>query len=234
MKRAPFFYNFETEKPGLMFSDILTAIEQKQPLAFSRWGDGEWACIFQDRGANVDNCKYIPEMGLELSRILQSNPEYYLGIQDFAIYLMNNRIENYLQRMGVAVAFHDADIIHKASYRGELYRLFEVLYDRQAVLIAPDYMSTMSDFFEFTHVIIPEKDCYHQNSAIIEAILEQKQADVYLYCSGMAANIQIDRCFKALPEAIHLDIGAVFDPFCGKNTRVYHSKVDILQKNGYV
>ncbi len=49
-------------------------IKDKTPFAFTRWGDGEFNCIFQDSGRqfNTDCHNYFADLGAELRRVLFS------------------------------------------------------------------------------------------------------------------------------------------------------------------
>lgn len=229
------------------YEEFLDKIKNKESFSFSRWGDGEWTAIFNDRptAKNCDGHEFFPDMGVALANVLKSKPKYYLGMQRFA------QEETHPEEINKFCADNDlnqlqwvdADVWHKASIHAELEKLFYALRGRKGLLIAPEYLNLLDGFFEpfsFAHLKIPEQNCWISKNDIVERIRYRMERQdwngehglVVLFCASMPAKVMIDELYQEFgKQHTFLDMGSVFDPYVGKKSRGYHKKI-IERLNG--
>jgi hypothetical protein len=232
-------------KEDLTYDLLLQYMRDGTPFTWSRWGDGEWSCLLQNRpgSANCDGHHYFPDLGKALKDILESQPPYFLGLQRLATeQLMGN---DEFQRLRGMNQWCNNELLHHASIKGRLGEFFEALKERQVsqeiILVANAHtVKKLLPLGEigFKSVVIPEKDCWNKwldiQYEIDEAIKSATHINVMpviLYCASMMSNVLIDKTYtycKAVDIGItQIDCGSVFDPYCGRNTRSYHHKLNI-------
>lgn len=208
----------------LTFDTMLEMIRAGQPFSYARYGDGEWNAILQKRpGAqNCDGHQYFPDMGLELRRILESRPEYYLGLQRLAS--EQNTGDKEFDWLVALNKWSDNEIMHRASIKGRMKEFFAVLTGHRLVLVGNDTLKKLDIYDEF--ILIPEKDCWQSFIEIKRAIGETIEGnDIVLYCASMMSEVLIDE-FKHC-NITQIDCGSVFDPYVGRKTRSYHKNLVI-------
>jgi len=214
-----------------MYYEFLEKLKTNEPFSFSRWGDGEWNAIFGKNGQNCDGHKYFEDMGARLSAIVQSSPEYYLGMQNLAMTLRGPAIDAFNQDLGIE--WIDADCFHKASIKGYFETFFEAIKDREVILVAPARLQTIESNIKYSAFVeIPLEDCWKEKKAAVHSIASVLDpGDIVLFCAGMPTNVMIDELYQEHgKECTLLDMGSVFDPYCGFATRTYHKKLEIWQK----
>lgn len=208
-------------------------INSKQNFSFSRWGDGEWNCILQpnDNKGNCDKHKYFESLSKQLQDVLKSNPEYYLGMQNFAINQNGENINKWLFENNVNTQWQDADIFHKASIKGQFFSFFEALQNRDVILVGPKrIVSSTKLSIEGFIIEVQDQDCWLQKNNTVESIknlidLEDKKNFVVLICASMTANVIVDDLYNWSKENTYLDMGSVFEPYTGHSNRTYHKKL---------
>lgn len=218
------------------YQEHIDKINNKERYTFSRFGDGEWNAILEKKGQNCDGHKYFPDMGLRLKEVLTSSPEYYVGLQNLAHRQNTEIIDNYANEYGIK--WVASDIFHHASIKGNLQPLLDALDTRNVILVGAEHLKNYNKKFKF--IPVPSKDCwtdYKKTLTRIQEYLLQNDADnleepknyVILFCASMMSNVLIDD-LHPIAEVVGvtlIDMGSVFDPFVGKNSRAYHKKLKI-------
>ena len=209
------------------YDQFISKLQNKENFAFSRWGDGEFNCVLQTRPgkANCDGNLYYPDLGNALKEIIVGAPSYYMGMQPLAKRLFPAVANEWLLNGSNWI---NADILHNASQKEGLYRLFRAYIDRQVLYVGPGYLyriaKTPSRFYE-----IESKNCWKHRALILadlSNILDNKTDIVVLISAGMAANYLVDELHKIYGnQHTFIDAGSVFDPYCGVNSRKYHSQI---------
>lgn len=203
----------------MTYDELIDNVRHLRPMALSRWGDGEWLTIREAPGGNCDGNLYYPELGRRLKQIVSVPQPYVMGAQ-FHDHLPSDR-EKYDQD------WIDADILHRASMREELGRFSEALKNVPVVYIGNETLSTLPFINEF--IEIPYNNVWNQYNQVIDQITEHlgKQTKVFLFSAGMAANVFVHDMWTGHPTNLYLDVGSVFDPYVGRNSRSYHQKLKL-------
>ena len=211
-----------------IYEKILYNLEHQIPFSLSRYGDGEFNAIFQKQGSNVDGHEYFPDMGAELKQIVLSEPEYIVGIQPLTMSHYRNEVVNFAGDLDID--WVNSDVLHDANIKEQLKRFFDVLTDQPIIMIAPERLQELP-FTYGRFVEVPLKNCWLEKKRIEKElfdILPQVKYAVLLFCSGMPTNVMIDDIYKYYGDKVTMiDLGSCLDPYCGFNTRGYHSKMKI-------
>jgi len=199
------------------YFDICDKLRNNEPFKFSRWGDGEFGCMYGWEGANRDGNKYLPELRQDLIDIIHSEPNYYIGLQpgvmvdvgrgyvpDLREYILHTIFK---LRLNLVIG----DTLHYASEFGYLHRLIDALKDRNVFMIGAEYFSKLP----YKIIVTEGANSYPDNDEIIQRAFEMQQGwndPVFLVASAMNSNVIIDK----LPNDVTaIDIGSVFDPYLG-------------------
>lgn len=201
-------------------------------FSFSRWGDGEFNCIMQNRPgkANCDGNLYYPEMGKALEEIIKNGPGYFMGMQPLAERLYPEKAAEFKAN---GSAWINADILHKASMEERLQGLFKAIETRQVLYVGAPHMKVMAHPAWFLN--IGERNCWERKDDILRALFlsvneyafsGQRNGMVVFLSAGMAANYFVDRLYRKYgTQHTFIDAGSVFDPYCGVNSRKYHQQI---------
>lgn len=202
-------------------NQIIKKINNHEPFAFTRWGDGEWYNINKVKGKNCDGNTYFEDLGDELLKIVSEQQDYFLGTQtliNYSIQESKKHPQNWV----------DADVFHKASMKGNLNIFIDELEKQHVVYIGNKSLSKLTFINEF--IEIPINDSWKSKEEILEKVKNtySNKLKVYLFSSGMASNYFIHVLWKENKNNIYIDVGSVFDPYVGKKTRSYHKNLKII------
>lgn len=216
------------------YEELLNKLRNDEPFSFSRWGDGEWACMLGKHGENCDGHKYFNTLGFRLTSVLQERPQYTLGLQEKAMQsTLAPKIHEYMDFWQIAkLNWVEADVLHKASMHNKLDDFIEQMERGGTVLIAPAHVAVwFSKLNNKGHiVVIPEHNCWCAYESIKHALLKTyAEGNKYYYCASMMSNVLIDDMYNMMGDTItQIDCGSVFDPYAGKCSRRYHSEIILL------
>lgn len=200
------------------------------PFAFSRYGDGEWACIRGKRGVNCDGNRYTPELRSLLIQSIEDAPPdadgYHTAMQGMAMRLWGPKIERWLREHGVERPWHDADVFHRVNRAGELSPFVRLLNERRSVLVGPEYLHEVP--VDFNRCIrTPRKNATEQYAGIVRQVAAVSPRTVVCLALGPVTGPVINAVWRAQPGRCWLvDVGSVFDPYvAGGRQRLYFSRL---------
>lgn len=208
----------------LTFDIILEKIRKNEPFSYARYGDGEWNAILQKKpgGRNCDGHEYFPDLGLRLFEILESEPQYYLGLQRLAS--EQNIGDIRFDRLVAKNKWVDNEIMHRASIKGRMNEFFDAIKDRYVILVGNIALRRLHFYAE--SIAIPDKNCWLEYERVKANIAHLvRPGAIVLYCASMMSEVLIDE-FKDC-NLIQIDCGSVFDPYVGVNSRSYHSNLKL-------
>ena len=205
------------------YADILAKLHAGEHFAISRWGDGEFSCLFGWPGENCDGHEYYPDLGKRLRAIVEGAPAYMMGLQPFAVRMLGNRFTpKYRNPSGFE--WVNADAFHDAAKTGRLGEFKSALACKEVLLVGPSYLRPLG----WPMVTIPVRDCWKTHEWTRGMILRRcrhRKPDVIVLCASMMANVLVDELWTDLGGDVTLiDVGSVFDPECGKYSRRYQRK----------
>ncbi len=218
-------WDFDDKPSGVLYKEICERIKNGENFAFSRYGDGEWNAIYQDSGRpfNCDRHQYFPDMGKRLKAIIESKPDYMMGLQPLAV-----------QQRPFLIELHpnwvNSDVLHNASIDEGLNTFYDAIKGKEIRLIAPEYLADIDLYFHWEeHILVPDVDCWMGYDRLL-AVLKTMALDsnqIFLFCASMMTNVLIDDLYKLNRNNTYIDCGSIFDVYVGKQTRTYHKKLCI-------
>lgn len=214
----------------MTYPELVDRIGQGRPVAFSRWGDGEWSAILGRPGANCDGQAYTPSLRTALGDVLRRRPTYSLGIQRLARRRMGADIDAWLAQEGLSdLPWTEAGILHTASINAALEPFLEALRARPPILVGPARLARLESRFPLVdHVVIPDTAAWDVRAQLlregVEALDCHPGAPV-IVSAGMGANVLIDHWVTTHPDRCLIDTGSLWDPYVGVATRRYHAKL---------
>lgn len=223
-------------RPSLNYPELVSKIIKKENFSFMRIQDGEWTCIFKiephytnKMATREKSKKFIDELSIKIFDIIKKKPKYHIFVNAGTFDERVNLVWPYLkplENLGVG------EIFRRVSVETGLYDFVEALKSRDVILVGPNWLNKLEDF-NFTHIITPFPDLYRVENEIriteevdysISTLINKNP--VILYSCGLLAKVLIDRFYtKFTTQITQIDMGAIWDPYCGKITRPYHKKV---------
>ncbi|KKN49193.1 hypothetical protein LCGC14_0645340 [marine sediment metagenome] len=204
-------------------------IEDSEHFSLIRMGDGEFACIFGKSGETCDGQPYLPELSLELQRILLSPHSYpfHYGMIKIATKLYNEEINRYILENNANDTWCEGTVFVNASRAGKLFSLIHALRYKKVVYVGPSHLRKINMIgipYEY-FVEVPEKNAWLRRdtvTALIKAAVKTINPDVICFSAGPLTKVLIYDLYELYRNSLTmLDIGSLFDPFVGKESRKY-------------
>jgi hypothetical protein len=216
--------------PPSFYDRLIGRLRDGVPFAFSRWGDGEWACLLGHAGATCDGQPYSGRLRADLTRVLASGPAYDLGMQAFAQRRFGAEIAAWLERRGLSsLPWVDADVLARQSRDGGLDQLFAALRAREVILVGPAHLAPLARLIPLVgHVTVPAADAYRMMGITItdaSAVASQCSAPVVVVSAGPLAKLVVHDLHARLRGVTVVDTGSLWEPYVGRATRTYHRAV---------
>lgn len=219
------WYMEGVEDEKVTYAKMIDDLTNNKAFKFSRFGDGEWNCIFNKEGQNCDGHKYFPDLGESLRRVILSEPTYKVGIQPLSMsYERTEQIKEFCN--GLNIDWVNADVLHSASIDGELDKFINALSRRYIIVVGAPHLASF--FSNGVHIVIPTVNCWLEYKYIKEQIefhTEGVDEAVVLLAASMTSEVLIDDF--ADHSHTFIDIGSVLDPYVGVKSRRYHYKLKI-------
>jgi len=216
-------------EPGLQF--YVDKLEQGECFSFNRLGNGEWDCIFElFHRTRSGSQTFTPELRQAITNIVLDTPKppnYYLALQNLEyLYKQDllSKIDPWMAKNKKKVSWHLADVFHRASKNGELTQLTNALSRMRVVVVGPPWLGALP--FATDLVLVAKKDCWEGIDKTMDQLSSLKDC-VISFSAGPAAKVLIDRLHPLVGDTCWLlDMGSLWDPYCGVRSRSYHRKMD--------
>ncbi len=222
-------------RPLSFYTDLLT---RGEAFAFSRYGDGEWACILGREGQTCDGQPYSPELAADLASALESAADaapganYFAALGPMAARTMAAPINNWLSLSELSIDWHSTEVFLQASLDGALYPFVAELrkYKHRLLYVGPEHLRrfAVDVLCAEAFVEVPSKNAYAHAPALLHEIdrtVRDVGTDMIGYSAGPTANVLIDKFFSGYPAATtQIDFGSVWDVYAGVKSRSYMRK----------
>lgn len=234
----------ELKRRNIAFSQYVNLLKRDKFYCFLRFGDGEWWTIFRTTGRIMGQQPLSTKTQRDMRRglIRNSKSSIIFGMQNYALRTMGDRIGEFLRNNKLLhIVWTEADTFHYASRDGKLFPFVQQLRNKKTVIIGPRYLRPLKDqavdYLKFIEV--PQFNAYGKKQEIEAEILatQEEFGDglVYNFSTGPAANIFMFDLWKKMSKNFFIDLGSLWDVFCGKRSRRYMNKRNynsrILKKN---
>jgi hypothetical protein len=229
---------------SLSYPLIIDKLRKNENFSLVRIQDGEWTCIFKiephysnKMSTRLKSKKIIDNLSEKIFEIVKKKPKYYVCINAGTFDERINLVWDYVKPIDNLVV---GEVFRRVSVEKGLDDFIIELGKRKVIVVGPQWLSTLKENFEFTHIISPFPGLYEEES--IKKLSEQtelninkslNQNPIILYSCGLVAKVLTDEFYiKFGSEITQIDMGAIWDPYCGKVTRPYHNKVIKRIKEG--
>ena len=221
------------QAPGLQFYvDKLNAGER---FSFARYGNGEWDLIL-GRGTRTGSRSqtFTPELREAMRETLtdaRAGTHYAIQTGYLTTLRMMPSVEKWLAAHAPGLPWHEGDVFHKASGRGQLAPLVGALRQKRVVVVGPPWLERLP--FADAMVGLRPQNCW-QDVDVIAAQVRMYRDCVVSFSAGPAAKVLIHRLWPEMGEHSWLiDFGSLWDVYCGKRSRKYHKRMskDVMRRN---
>lgn len=211
----------------LDFFELLAKLKSKEPFAFSKYADGEYAILRNQAITNCDNWTFDPTIVKHqvfrdylLDSYTSKEENYYVGIscsccqpQDHVQWMKDNT--------GVPkerLTF--ANIFVNSNY--ELYKQYfiEEYKKRDIVLVANKNATIEKLPFKVNHYHIYDSP-FDNDILFNTSRLEGYKNKLFLFAAGPFGNVMINELWSFNKNNTYLDIGSTLNPWLVGNNRGY-------------
>ena len=217
----------KVQSPGLQF--YVDKLLKDEPFSFARYGNGEWDCILQlYHKTRSGSQKFSPGLRKALIASLKTQRagEYYTALQSTTFLKrikLFHRLEKWVDENAQGLNWHEGEVFTRASRKSQLFPLIEAMKQHRVVVVGPKWLMKLP----FASVFVPvrSRNCWQDANAIM-AQLRSLRNVVISFSAGPATKVLIHRLQPIIGKHSWLiDFGSLWDPFCGKNSRRYHSRI---------
>jgi hypothetical protein len=210
----------------MRYEEFMRRIRTSDPFHFARYGDGEFYAMFGKKGSNIDGHAYqLPGLATDLKRTLLEPKPYLYGLQPLAA--SKPKLMKQVECLvGCGFPWVDADILHDASERGTFISFLDVLRETPCLFIGPPHLRALKVHPDTIFIDIPPRNCYAMDRKALADRIRSSTARMVIFCAGFLSNVMIWQLHEDMKHAWMIDAGSVFDPYCGVNSRTYHSRVN--------
>lgn len=196
-------------------------LKDKRPLSLSRFGDGEWHCIFGTEGENRNGDTYDPLLADKLRCSINEIPEdnYFRGHLTISRHAGRERVAK--SQSALPDNWVNGDVFLDAFLAYELRPLVEA-FPANVLYVGPEYLTPL---FGERLLPIPERNSYQYFNGLVGQIRERvEQGDVEMigFSAGMCANALIHHLYPMYGRSITMmDFGSLWDGCLGVTSRSY-------------
>ncbi len=213
----------------------INKLKNNEKFSFTRWGDGEWSCLFGAQGENCDKHKYFPDMAEDLKCVFEEHKGYVLATWPLNRPMMKNisqYILRFLETNELIFDWHDATVWEEAAMDGTIKPLIKQLEKMDFIIVSESSKRRLSikykDFIE-----IPSVDCYLEKENIKKNMIRlcnKYKYPVFGLSASMATNVIIDELYNEIGDSCWMiDFGSIWEPYIGKATRSYHHQYKVKE-----
>jgi hypothetical protein len=233
MSRDTQVFEFKKE-----FDFLTKKIENKQHMAFVRWGDGEYFLLKESNLFPVSHDKWKWKGGPSKTKteILKSfdlqEPEFYHGItcEEWSFRYDNEAMNYFLQKIKQPIEY----ITYASLFIDDNYKYFrswfETLHDHDIIFVmnkccAHPFGKSASE--AETHYLPDDLVNLFETEgdtmvAKYKAIAKQHTNRVFFFAGGPVAKVLIYHMWLTNPKNTYIDVGSAIDMYTkGKKTRLY-------------
>ena len=210
----------------------INKLKNDEKFSFTRWGDGEWGCVFGAKGHNCDRHQYFEDMSKELSHALVHDKNYYKATWPMTVPMMGgikDLILEFKEKYNLNENWVDARIWEEAAMQGQIKPLVKQLEDMDFIIVSEkskrELPMNYRDFIE-----VPEVDCYLEKRNIQKQVIElteKYKKPVFGFSASMATNVIVDELYEVIGDKCWMiDFGSIWEPYIGKVSRSYHHRYE--------
>lgn len=207
---------------------IFNALKNKEKFSFSKYADGEFEILVNNKITNCDNWTFDPKIHVECQKELLSSYQfdedgYYVGIS--CPCCVNSKSVTWMrQEVGVDESKVTwANIFVNANYKFFLDNFIPEFSNHDIVLVANKDANISSLPFKVEEHIKIGNSAFIENFNLVNDLPKKNyKGKVFLFCAGPLGNMLAARMWKNNKDNTYLDIGSTLNYYLlGVKNRSY-------------
>lgn len=201
-------------------------LNANRPVRFVKWGDGEYACVIGEQGANCDGDKYFPELGIAMQRAflkLANKPNVFYGRwhltpNDAHVARFFNQFwEKNIGRSAAEIPWANYHCLLRDAERGrkpDMLNFVKAIQKnpRKKIYVCNRQNAKLCKVFGADHVEVPPNCWYLFYDQVMEEIKKKSTDDcIVLFSAGLCSKVAVAELVEAYPGITCLDLGSSFD-----------------------
>ena len=220
---------------------IIAAINNRIPLSFSKYGDGEYFCVTGTPGHNCDRDSYTHRLrnGLlnSFKYMTENGNNAYIGLWHGNI--NQKKMWESITKKNVNWSdYHTLFMINddKKNDKIEIYKTINHS-PLKKIIVCNDLLIKSEILFKIDHMInVPLNNWFDTKFEEIlnniKRIINPNEQYIVITCAGMGSKVLICELTKLFPNNIYLDFGSAIDKICTKKTsRGWEPSYEELMEN---
>ena len=204
---------------------LIYSIDNKQPISFSKYGDGEYFCANSYVGENCDKDKYTEKLkqGIINSFIYMTSQakNAYVGLWP------RIEVQNYWESLvstEVKWAKYHTFILDNDNKQNKVKLYKTIKYSPlKKIIICNELLEKTKILFDIDYMINVKFNNWFDSefNLILDTLKKYINHDeqyIIITCAGMGAKVLICELCKLFPNNIYLDFGSALDKICTKKT----------------
>ncbi len=196
-------------------------LESGEPFTVARYGDGEWGAVLGKVTLTTYGDVVTPLLGRAIARtLIESKPYYYASLGE----PWSDEVDAWCRENGVQVRWAKKDVLERSIQDDTFGDVLRVLIRKNVLVVGLPRLKALEEMFGFRHLSVDGPNCFIRREPIEVEIwdaCEQNQPDVILMACGLATVVMIHELHSTLGATL-LDVGSIFDPFVGFESRRGH------------
>lgn len=212
---------------------IFNKLNAKEKFSFSKYADGEFAILANQKITNADNWTFNPIqhdlIREELIRSFQfKDKEYYVGVSCKCCQPEN--IVNWMREESGQDTLTWANLFVNSNYPYFKSKFIPEFGNHDIVLFAR-YNARVSNLpFPVEHIKITEQ-AFIDNFDLVDSFpIDQYTNKLFLFCAGPLGNMLAAKFWEKNKSNTYLDIGSTLNPYLTENNRGYLNKPETQLK----
>jgi hypothetical protein len=218
------------------FFKLFDLLKSKTNFSFSKYADGEFEILINNKITNCDNWTFDPlsddKYRNELISSFKFNENgYYVGISCICCVGLKNTM---WMRNNVGVDNEHltwANIFVNGNYRKFLQYFIPEFNNHKIILVANKNATINKLSFKIEEHIPIGETAWKENFNLLDDLVQKDYKDkLFLFCAGPLGNMLAAKMWKYNKNNTYLDIGSTLNPWLVGNNRGYLNGSDTLNK----
>jgi len=205
-------------------NDLQDMLDRNEPFSFVNYCDGEWKQILgATSGAQCDGQSFTAEGRDLLIDCIRNHRDMYYMTQ---FHWRDTPICFELFRnlgIGQGIKWFDRNIILHKLWNGEIGPFLSSIKKKKVLIVGPQHMKNIEIIDPVGFVVVPSSNAMSDRTRILnESIekIEELKPDVVTVSASFLAKVLVHELHKKYGDTKWLlDVGSLWDPFCGVLSR---------------
>ena len=217
-------------------------IDNKIPVSFSKYGDGEYfCCITKNGGNNCDNDNYTENLKncliTSFKYIVDNTNNGYIGLwhtnNENAVNYWKSLVNNDIKfaKYHTIINYFLEETDDETNDKVKLLKTIKQS-NLKKIIICNDLLIKSKMLLNIDHVVnVPYNNWFDKYFEILmnslKEIINKDEQYIIITCCGMGAKVVIAELHKLYPNNIYLDFGSAIDEICTKkNSRTINNNYE--------